>query len=80
MALIVNFAKTIFTTKTLRPIVSQTASEASPVLCLKEPFKYSAAFENVDYVFGIEGCTALSNGKAGVYFGMVFGKSVGDYN
>ncbi len=29
-------------TKTLRPIVSQTASEASPVLCLKEPFKHRA--------------------------------------
>ena len=39
----------------LRPIVLQTASEASPVPCLKEPFKYSAAFKSVDYVFLIRG-------------------------
>jgi len=38
-------------TQTLRPIVSQTASEASPVLCLKEPFKYGTVLESVDYVF-----------------------------
>jgi len=37
-------------TKTLRPIVSQTASEASPVLCLKERAKYDTTFESVDYV------------------------------
>ena len=80
MALIVNFAKTIFTTKTLRPIVSQTASEASPVLCLKEPFKYDIGFTSVDYVFGIEGCARVRGGNVGIYFGMVFGKSVEDYN
>ena len=64
----------------LRPIVLQTASEASPVLCLKEPFKYDIGFTSVDYVFGIEGCARIRGGNVGIYFGMVFGKSVEDYN
>jgi len=63
----------------LRPIVSQTASEASPVLCLKEPFKYSVAFKSVDYVFSFNGRAGLNSRKIGVYFGMKFWESVEDW-
>ena len=64
-------------TKTLRPIVSQTASEASPVLCLRELFKYSVGFGCVDYVFSFRGRAGLSGGKMGVYFRIEIWESVG---
>ena len=43
------------TPKRSDPSSLKPASEASPVPCLKEPFKYSAGFESVDYVFNFEG-------------------------
>ena len=42
-------------TKPLNPAAPQTASEASPVPCLREQFKYDTAFRNVDYVSAFEG-------------------------
>ena len=35
--------------------LSEPASEASPVPCLREPFKYDAAFETVDASFAFDG-------------------------
>ena len=35
--------------------LSEPASEASPVPCLKEPFKYDAGFETVDASFEFDG-------------------------
>ena len=35
--------------------LSEPASEASPVPCLKEPFKYDAGFETVDASLSFEG-------------------------
>ena len=50
------------------PSSLKPASEASPVPCLKEPFKNDMVFGSGDYVFSFRGRAGLSGGNAGLYF------------
>ena len=45
----------VLTPKHSDPSSLKPASEASPVLCLKEPFKYGTVLESVDYLFWFGG-------------------------
>ena len=45
----------VLTPKHSDPSSLKPASEASPVPCLKEPFKYDTTFEGEGYVFSFRG-------------------------